>query len=265
MKLGSSFKNWLASDEKSTRTRCTICHKVIELSSSGRSALTVRASGKKHADAVAKVKNFFKPRISLTKQVNSTTESQPEDAKQKKQQTLDNISFDRQSTIVEIICILKTLLSGHSMRSNDDLGKTFAAMFPQLKSLYNFNLACTKCMYVINHGLASFFKTMLNDSLQKSNIHVFCFDESLNEVTQTCKMDMYIRYWNDNSNTVNIRCYGSSFLGHATNQDLLHHFNNLTKDLDPTHLYQISMDSLIVNMKFLRSFRSTTKNVASID
>ena len=112
----------------------------------------------------------------------------------KKQQKLDNISFDRQSTIAKIIWILKTVLSGHYMRSNDDLRKTFAAVFLQLKSLYNFNLACTKSMYVINHGHSPFFKSMLNDSLQKSNIHVFCFDESLSEVTQTCAMDMYIRY-----------------------------------------------------------------------
>ena len=103
----------------------------------------------------------------------------------KKQQTLDNISFDRQSTIAEIIWILKTVLSGHSMSSNDDLGKTFAAMFLQLRNLYNFNLARTISIYVINHSLAPFFKSLLNGSLQKSNIHVFYFDESLNEVTQT--------------------------------------------------------------------------------
>ena len=150
------------------------------------------------------------------------------------------------------------------MRSNDELGKTFAAMFPQLKILYNFNLARTKFMYVINHGLAPLFKSMLNGSLQKFNIHVFCFDESLNEATQTYKMDMYIKYWNDNSNTVNVHYYGSSFLGHATHQDLFHNFNSLSKDLDPTHFYQTSMDSPNVNMKFFRSFRSTTKNVASI-
>ena len=154
----------------------------------------------------------------------------------KTRQTLDSINFDRQSTIAEIIWILKTVLSEHSMRSNDDPAKTYAGMFPRLKSLYNFNLARTKSMYVINHGLAPFFKSMLNESLQKSNIHVFCFDESLNEVTQTCEMDMYIRYWNDNSKTVNVRHYGSSFLGYATHQDLLHHFNRLTKDLDPTLL-----------------------------
>ena len=109
-------------------------------------------------------------------------------------------------------------------------------------------------MYLINHGFAPCFKSMLNDSLQKSNFHVFCFDESVNEVTQTCEMDTYIRYWNDNSNTVNVRYYGSSFLGQATLQDLLHHFNSLTKDLGPIHLYQISMDGPNVNMKFFEEF-----------
>ena len=127
-------------------------------------------------------------------------------------------------------------------------------MFPQLKSLYNFDLAHTKSMYVINHGLASSFKSILNDSFQKSNIHVFCFDESLNEVTQTCEMDMYIRYWSDSGNTVNVCYYGSSFLVYATHQDLLHHFNSLTKDLDLTHFYQISMDGRNVNMKFFKEF-----------
>ena len=95
--------------------------KVIELFSSGHSALIVHVSGKKHADVIVKVKNFLKPRTSVTKQVNSATESQPEDSKQKKQQMLDNISFDRQSTIAEIIWILKTVLCGHSMHLNDDL------------------------------------------------------------------------------------------------------------------------------------------------
>ena len=151
-------------------------------------------SGKKHADAVAKVKNFFKRRTSVTKQVNSTTKSQPEDAKQEKQQKLDKINFDRQSTIPEIIWILKTVLIRHSICLNEGLGRTFTAMLSQHKSLYSFNLARTKSMYVINLGLAPFFNFMLSDSLQKCNIHVFCFDESLNKVTQTCEMDMHIRY-----------------------------------------------------------------------
>ena len=77
-------------------------------------------------------------------------------------------------------------------------------------------------------------------------------------------MDMYIKYWNDNSNTVNVHYYGSSFLGHATHQDLFHNFNSLSKDLDPTHFYQTSMDGPNVSMKFFRSFRSTTNSLINI-
>ena len=47
----------------------------------------------------------------MTKQVNISTESQAEDAKQKRQQIFDNINFDRQSTIAEIIWTLKIVLT----------------------------------------------------------------------------------------------------------------------------------------------------------
>ena len=47
----------------------------------------------------------------MTKQANISTESQAEDAKQKKQQIFDNINLDRQSTIAEIIWTLKTVLT----------------------------------------------------------------------------------------------------------------------------------------------------------
>ena len=40
-------------------------------------------------------------------------------------------------------------------------------------------------MYAINHGLAPFLKSALMSDLQKSDIHTYSFDESLNEITQT--------------------------------------------------------------------------------
>ena len=70
-------------------------------------------------------------------------------------------------------------------------------------------------MYVINHGLAPFFKSMLNDILQKSNIHLICFDGSL--------------------------------------------IFSLTKDLNPTHLHQISVDGPNVDMKFFEEFSQHCK------
>ena len=53
------FKDWLIKDKQNTRARCSVCHKVIELSSSGKSALTDHRKGQKHRNALSKVQNFF--------------------------------------------------------------------------------------------------------------------------------------------------------------------------------------------------------------
>ena len=42
---------------------------------------------------------------------------------------------------------------------------------------------------------------------------------------------------------------GSTFFGHGTHQNLKH-FHEVTKELDHSKLYQISMDGLSVNLKF---------------
>ena len=60
------FKDWLMKDKQNTRTRCSVCHKVIELSSSGKSALTDHRKGQKHRNALSKVQNFFKARRSTS-------------------------------------------------------------------------------------------------------------------------------------------------------------------------------------------------------
>ena len=108
-------------------------------------------------------------------------------------------------------------------------------MFPELKR--TLNMTRTKSMYVINHGLAPYFKSLLKASIDRSDIFSFSFDESLNEATQTSEMDLYVRFWDVNKNKFNVRYHGSSFLGHGAHQNLLSHFNDITKDLDHSHLY----------------------------
>ena len=66
------FKHWLVKDNQNTRARCSVCHKVIELLFSAKSALTDHGKGQKHRNALSKVQNFFKPRSSL-----SNTETAP--------------------------------------------------------------------------------------------------------------------------------------------------------------------------------------------
>ena len=109
-------------------------------------------------------------------------------------------------------------------------------MFPDSKVARNFSMARTKAMYAINHGIAPYFKSLLLSSINTSDIHVYSFDESLNEVTQTCEMDLYVRCWDVTCSQVKIRYFGSSFMGHGTYTDILNHFDKIAKDLNPAHL-----------------------------
>ena len=49
------------------------------------------------------------------------------------------------------------------------------------------------------------FKNVLLDEVKNSQIHVLSFDDSLNDVTQKCEMDVLIRFWDDAENVVKMR------------------------------------------------------------
>ena len=117
-----------------------------------------------------------------------------------------------------------------------------------------------RAMYAINHGIPPYFKYFLLSSINASDIHVYSFDDSLNEVTQTCEMDLYVRYWDVACSQIKIRYFGSSFMGHDTYTAILQHFDEITKDCNPAHLYQISMDGLNVNLKFYQEFLQKRKD-----
>ena len=72
-------------------------------------------------------------------------------------------------------------------------------------------------------------------------------------------MDLCVRFWDVNESKVNVRYYGSSFLGRGTHQNLLSHLTDITEDLDHSHLYQISMEGTNVNIKFHQDFSAHFK------
>ena len=111
----------------------------------------------------------------------------------------------------EIIWILKSSCSGYSTISCEQLNCTHKAMFPDSRIAEAFSMGRTKLMYMINHGLATFFKALLLSELNKSDIFVFSFDESLNHVTQTCEMDVYVQFRNVTKLKVNVQFIGSTF------------------------------------------------------
>ena len=155
-----------------------IGNKTLTLSTAGQSALADHANGRKHSEAVKKIQNLFTSAKKSTVSIASSSIAQ-----EGKQQTLDVHVHNADVLKAEIIWILKSSCSGYPNISCEQLNFTHKAMFPDSRIAEAFLMGRTKLMYMINHGLAPFFKSLLLSELNKADIFVFSFDESLNQVT----------------------------------------------------------------------------------
>ena len=141
-----------------------------------------------------------------------------------------------------------------SMRSAEGLGTLFADMFPDSHLLQKFTLWHTKASYVINYGLAGYFRRQLQDVL-KSVDHMQCFDESLNNVVQQGQMDIVVWYFDEKTSSCCTQYLTSTFLGRARAEDLLIKFKEALNGLPLANVAQISMDGLSVNWSFLDKYQ----------
>ena len=87
--------------------------------------------------------------------------------------------------------------------------------------------------------------------LKKSDLYVFCFDESFNDVTQSCQMDVLIRYFHSIDRKVKMWYLDSRFLGHSSHCDLFEQYNIAVQGLGNCKICQILMDGPSINLKFL--------------
>ena len=79
------------------------------------------------------------------------------------------------------------------------------------------------------------------------------FSESLNQIFQTCQMDITVRFWDINK--VKVRYWDSSFMGHTTANYLLQHFTTITDAMNHLSIIHLSMDEPYVNHKFYRNLK----------
>jgi hypothetical protein len=174
-----------------------------------------------------------------------------------------NVSGKLQSTLThglrcsqvikaEIIWCLRTVMKDHSNSSNEDISLTFRSMFPDDQVVSNFTCGKDKTKYLVNYGIGPWVKELLNIQLDNSVYVVVGFDESLNKVTQTCQMDLNVRYWDPVDHRVKVRYYDSTFLGHSKNTDLLRHYNDAIMRIDSSKIVQVSMDGPAVNHLFYK-------------
>ena len=73
----------------------------------------------------------------------------------------------------------------------------FCAMFPDSRIAQLFKLGGDKIRYPVKFGIASYLRLLLVDEIKQCSYFIPCFDESLNFQTQTCEMELVIRYFNE--------------------------------------------------------------------
>ena len=103
--------------------------------------------------------------------------------------------------------VLKVVTSHFSLKSCLGLNDLFRLMFIDSEIAKSFQLSKTKCGYIINFGLAPYFKEHLLKSLRVSPYFVLSFDESFNQTLQEKQMDLQLRYWEDSLGQVCTRTF----------------------------------------------------------
>ena len=115
----------------------------------------------------------------------------------------------------------------------------------------DFSCGRAKCGYLVTHGLAPHFKKLLVEDLNKLDNFVRLFDESYNKIVKKDQMDLRIRFWNEESNTICTRYHTSEFMGKAAAPDILNMFESCMTGLNDEKMLQVSMDGPNVNKAFL--------------
>ena len=130
------------------------------------------------------------------------------------------------------------------------MNQLFQCMFSDSEIAKDFQLSHIKLTYITNFGIAPYFHHLLIDELKNSNYYSLSFDESLNDFTQTCQMDINIRFWSKAKKKACVRYFDSKLLGHATANDILASFNEIINTIDSGNkMIQISMDGPSTNWK----------------
>ena len=214
----------------------------------GRQVLVSHAAGKKHILLTNRFQTFFQTKTVTESSVLDKEQSTGSPSSSKKNV---EVAFDNTDVIkADILWVLKCITSSYSINSCTHIEELFRTMFPDSEVAKKFQVGPNKVKYLTNYGIKLYVKSLLDESIKNSEFFIISFDESLNKVTQDCDMDILIRYFDSTENLVKTRFYDSRFLGHSTHSDLLEHFNDMIKELNPNKLYQISMDEPSVNLKF---------------
>ena len=97
--------------------------------------------------------------------------------------------------------------------------------------------------------------------MKQSPSHPPLFDESLNEEIQSKQLDVHVHFRSSENCRVESQYFTSLFIGHGRTHDIVNHYGEVTKDLDPAKTWNIGMDGPNVNLAFERELRKSREEL----
>ena len=94
----------------------------------------------------------------------------------------------------EILWVLGVISNNYSQNSWRNKSELFAGMFKDTNIAQSFSCGSTKCGYIVNFGLAPFFKSPLAEALNDASHYACGFGESYNSVIKKRQMDIHVWY-----------------------------------------------------------------------
>lgn len=243
------YSKWLTKSNDKSKAHCTFCTKDFDISNMGVAALNSHLSGKKHSE-IAGLRSSQAGAMFFRKECTLASVSAENNSKSRTP-SIASMMIPASTLNAEILWTLKVVMSHFSLRSCLGLNELFSTMFPDSNIAKSFQLSKTKCGYLINYGLAPYYKNELVQAIKASPFVVLSFDESMNNVLQEEQMDLHIRYWEETSKKVCTRYFNSHFLKRPNAKNILDAIIISIKDIFPERLIQLSMDGPSTNWKVL--------------
>ena len=100
---------------------------------------------------------------------------------QKSKRTVGSILVPVSTLRTEVFLTFKVESSPFSLRSCLGFNKLFRSMFTDSKIVKSFGLSKNKCGYIMNFGLAPYFKDLLLQGIKASDCFIVSYDESINK------------------------------------------------------------------------------------
>ena len=162
---GQRIGEWCRKGQNEYQAYCQFCDVQVKCDNAGKTQLLQHSKQKKHIDAIKhSVDKKQKKLVAFSKQSGESSACSS--------QSLGLITPGN-SMNAEIFLLAKMSVSNLSLRSVDNIGDLFRAMFPDSKIAANFKLSGTSASYMIADGMSKYFTQLIVKDLVNDVIPVF--------------------------------------------------------------------------------------------